>query len=235
MNKSSKRPFIVILTGAGISKESGIPTFRDLGGYWQQYRIEDVASPEAWERNPQLVLDFYNLRRRKLKEVKPNAAHYALAELEKYFDTYVITQNVDDLHERAGSKNVLHLHGELKKVRSEKNPELIYEWEDDLHLGDLAEDGAQLRPHIVWFGEPVPAISQAVDLTSQADIYIIVGTSMQVYPAAGLIFYLKAGVPVYYIDPKPASVFHHPIEIIPRTAVEAVPPLVKKLIEKYAG
>ncbi len=230
------KPVIRILTGAGISKESGIPTFRDSGGYWQQYRIEEVASPEAWRSNPQMVLDFYNLRRRKLKEVRPNAAHQALAELEKYFDTYIITQNVDDLHERAGSQNVLHLHGALKKVRSEKNPSLIYSWEDDLHLGDLAEDGAQLRPHIVWFGEPVPAITEASRLTRQADIYIIVGTSMQVYPAAGLVYELKPGAKVYYIDPHPSGIsLNNPLEIIPETAVKGVPPLVEKLIATYVG
>jgi NAD-dependent deacetylase len=230
-----KKPIIRILTGAGISKESGIPTFRDLGGYWQQYRIEEVASPEAWRRNPQLVLDFYNLRRRKLNEVKPNAAHMALAELEKYFDTFIITQNVDDLHERAGSRNVLHLHGELKKVRSEANPHLIYEWEDDLHLGDTAEDGAQLRPHIVWFGEPVPAITEAANLSAEADIYIIIGTSMQVYPAAGLIHYLKPDTKIIYIDPNPAAIHHsNPVETVPKTAVEGVPETVRNLIEKYA-
>ena len=230
-----KQPLIRVLTGAGISKESGIPTFRDLGGWWQQYRIEEVASPHAWKNNPQLVLDFYNLRRRKLKEAKPNAAHYALADLEKHLPVHIITQNIDDLHERAGSKHVLHLHGELMKVRSEKNPSLVYRWEDDLHLGDLAEDGAQLRPHVVWFGEPVPAIEEAAKLAAEADIFLIIGTSMQVYPAAGLTAYLPPHAKVYYIDPKPAPLYlSQDLEIIPATAVEAVPAIVEKLKQIYA-
>ncbi len=230
-----KLPKIVVLTGAGISKESGIPTFRDMNGLWNQYSIEEVATPQAWAKNPQLVLEFYNMRRRKLKEVEPNAAHLALAKLENHFPVQIITQNVDDLHERAGSCNVLHLHGELKKIRSEKNPGLIYDWEEDLHLGDLAEDGAQLRPHIVWFGEPVPEMDKAMDITQQADIFIIIGTSMQVYPAAGLVHFLKPGVQVYYIDPAPASVrIQNPLEVIRQTAVQGTPPLVEKLIRQYA-
>ncbi len=230
-----KFPVVRVLTGAGISKESGIPTFRELNGWWNQYKIEEVASPQAWKKNPELVLEFYNMRRRMLKEVQPNEAHRALAELEKYFPTYIITQNVDDLHERAGSKNVLHLHGELKKVRSEKNPRLIYEWEDDLHLGDLAEDRAQLRPHIVWFGEPVPAIEEAQELVREADIFLIVGTSMQVYPAAGLIYSLKPQAEIYYIDPHPAPIqTGNKLHVIPEKAAQAVPELVKNLIEKYA-
>ena len=228
-------PVIRILTGAGISKESGIPTFRELNGLWHQYKIEEVASPQAWKKNPQLVLDFYNLRRSMLKNVHPNEAHKALAELEKHFPIYIITQNVDDLHERAGSKNILHLHGELKKVRSEKNPYLIYDWEDDLHLGDLAEDGAQLRPHIVWFGEPVPAFEKAQQLVSEADILLIIGTSMQVYPAAGLIYSLQPQAEIFYIDPNPAP-FHtsNKLHIIPEKATIGVPQIVKNLIEKYA-
>ncbi|NPA42453.1 MAG: NAD-dependent deacylase [Chlorobi bacterium] len=229
------KPHIVVLTGAGISKESGIPTFRDMDGLWQQYRIEEVASPEAWRKNPQLVLDFYNMRRRKLAEVEPNAAHKALARLEQYLPVTVITQNVDDLHERAGSKRVLHLHGELKKVRSEKNPRLVYPWEGDLHLGDLAEDGAQLRPHIVWFGEPVPAIEEAARITRDADIFLIVGTSMQVYPAAGLIHELHPHVPIYYVDPSPAPLaVPNPLHVIPAKATEGVPPLADKWIREYA-
>ncbi len=230
-------PVIRILTGAGISKESGIPTFRDFNGLWNQYKIEEVASPQAWRKNPRLVLDFYNMRRKMLKEVQPNKAHKALAELEKFFpDTWIITQNVDDLHERAGSKNVLHLHGELKKVRSEKNENLVYPWEDDLHLGDLAEDGAQLRPHIVWFGEPVPMISRAADLARQTDIFIIVGTSMQVYPAAGLVYELKPGARIFYVDPHPAPLnLSNPLEVIQAPATEGVLKLVNRLKDEYSG
>ncbi|NPA46937.1 MAG: NAD-dependent deacylase [Chlorobi bacterium] len=230
------KPKIVVLTGAGISKESGIPTFRDLGGWWKQYRIEEVASPEGWRRNPEAVLAFYNLRRRQLKEVEPNEAHYALAELEKHYPVHIITQNVDDLHERAGSRNVLHLHGELRKVRSERNPSLVYPWDGDLHLGDTAEDGAQLRPHIVWFGEPVPAIEEAARSVGDADVMLIVGTSMQVYPAAGLVHYLPPHARVFYVDPHPAPLhIPHPLSIIEATAVEGVPPLVKKWINEGIG
>jgi len=229
------KPHIVVLTGAGISQESGIPTFRDMGGLWHRYRIEDVATPDAWQKNPEAVLEFYNWRRRKLREAKPNAAHYALAHLEKHLPVSVITQNVDDLHERAGSRNVLHLHGELTKVRSEKNPALVYPWEGDLHLGDTAEDGAQLRPHVVWFGEPVPAMEEAARIASNADIFLIVGTSMQVYPAASLVHYLRPGVPVYYVDPSPASLnLSNPLYISAVKATEGVPPLVEKWIEQYA-
>ncbi len=225
---------IVVLTGAGISKESGIPTFRDMDCYWQKYRIEEVASPEAWQKNPQLVLDFYNMRRRKLKEVKPNAAHKALVELEKHFPVRIITQNVDDLHERAGSRHVLHLHGELKKVRSEKNSSLVYPWETDLHLGDTAEDGAQLRPHIVWFGEPVPAYERAVEITRNASLFLIIGTSMQVYPAAGLVRFLKPEVPVWYIDPHPAGLhIPNPLTVIADPATKGTPKAIRTIIERY--
>lgn len=194
---------LVVLSGAGISQESGIKTFRDADGLWNNYRIEEVASPEAWTREPQLVLDFYNMRRRQLYDVEPNSAHYALASLENQFDVQVITQNVDDLHERAGSTRVLHLHGELKKVRSTVDESLVHElggWE--LKLGDLCEKGSQLRPHIVWFGEPVPNIEIAAGLVSGADLFLVVGTSLQVYPAAGLLNYLPSQVPKYLIDPE---------------------------------
>lgn len=194
---------LVVLTGAGISAESGIRTFRDADGLWNNYRIEEVASPVAWERDPQLVLDFYNMRRKQLYEVEPNAAHTALAELEKDFDVRIITQNVDDLHERAGSTNVLHLHGELKKVRSTADEELVYlldGWE--LKLGDRCEKGSQLRPHIVWFGEPVPNIMTAASVVQKADIFLVVGTSLKVYPAAGLLHYVPHSVPKYLIDPE---------------------------------
>lgn len=202
---------LVVLSGAGISAESGIKTFRDSGGLWEDHDIMDVATPQAWTKNMELVLEFYNQRRRQLLEAQPNAAHYLLAELEKYFDVQIITQNVDDLHERAGSTNVLHLHGELKKVRSTSNPDLVLTldgWE--LKKGDLCPQGSQLRPHIVWFGEPVPLISVAARISTTADIYLIVGTSLNVYPAAGLVGYVQRGVPVYLIDPGDLPVGHIP-------------------------
>jgi NAD-dependent deacetylase len=194
---------LVVLTGAGISQESGIKTFRDADGLWNNYRIEEVASPIAWERDPQLVLDFYNMRRKQLYEVDPNEAHFALVGLEKQFTVQIITQNVDDLHERAGSTQVLHLHGELKKAKSTVDPDLVYTlpgWE--LKLGDLCEKGSQLRPHIVWFGEAVPAMMIAVSMVRHADIFLVVGTSLRVYPAAGLLQYVHSGVPAFYIDPE---------------------------------
>ncbi len=225
------KPNIVILTGAGISQESGIPTFRDSNGLWENHDIMEVATLKGWQNNPELVLKFYNMRRKQLKNVQPNDAHKAITRLQKHFPVQVITQNVDDLHERAGNKNILHLHGELYKVRSEKNPDLIYEWHDDLHIGDFAEDGAQLRPHIVWFGEPVPMITKATELTSNADIFIIVGTSMLVYPAAGLVRYLRNDVPVYYIDPKAKEIdIPNPLTVIREKAGTGLPQLVEKLI-----
>jgi len=223
---------IVVLTGAGVSAESGLKTFRDHDGLWHNYRVEDVATPEAWERDMDLVNEFYNERRKNLLGVKPNAAHIALARLEEKYDVQIITQNVDDLHERGGSSNVLHLHGELKKVRSSIDPMLVYElkgWE--LKRGDLCEKGSQLRPHIVWFGEPVPLIVEAAKMVEQADILIIIGTSMQVYPAAGLIHYAFAGAPKYYIDPKATAVPLIPLlETIRKTAGEGVPELANKLM-----
>ena len=197
---------LVILTGAGMSAESGIKTFRDSDGLWENYRIEDVCTPEALERNPELVNHFYNERRKQLYEAQPNAGHKGLAELENYFDVRIITQNIDDLHERAGSKHVLHLHGELKKVRSSKNPDSIYDlkgWE--LKPGTRCEDGSLLRPHVVFFGEAVPNIEPATDLVRQADIFVIIGTSLNVYPAAGLLHYVPRGAEVYLIDPKPVD------------------------------
>ncbi len=193
---------LVVLTGAGISAESGIKTFRDADGLWNNYRIEEVASPGAWARDPQLVLDFYNMRRKQLFEVEPNAAHVALARLEKNFDVEIVTQNVDDLHERAGSTKVLHLHGELKKVRSTIDPSLVQTlggWE--LKLGDLCEKGSQLRPHIVWFGEEVPNIMIAGSIVRKADILVVIGTSLQVYPAAGLLHHAPHNIPKFLIDP----------------------------------
>lgn len=193
---------LVVLTGAGISAESGISTFRDSGGLWEQYKIEDVATPEAWKNNPQLVLEFYNQRRKQLLECQPNEGHFNLVKLEKYFDVHIITQNVDDLHERAGSTKILHLHGELRKAQSTSDPNLIYNidgWE--LKWGDKCEKGSQLRPFIVWFGESVPKIVEAEKITETADIFVVIGTSLQVYPAAGLLQYVKPNVPIYIIDP----------------------------------
>jgi NAD-dependent deacetylase len=224
---------IVVFTGAGMSAESGIRTFRDSDGLWENHRIEDVATPEAWQRNPELVLRFYNERRKQMRETKPNAGHEALVELEKAFDVHVITQNVDDLHERAGSKNVLHLHGELSKLRSTKNPNLIYtpdNWETK--MGDVCEDGSQLRPHIVWFGEQVPMFDTAVRITETADIMIVVGTSLVVYPAAMLIEYVPFGKPVYLVDPKAEPQSRRKIEIIRGTAAQHLPALVQNLIQQ---
>ncbi|NLP58124.1 Sir2 family NAD-dependent protein deacetylase [Lutibacter sp. B1] len=194
---------IVVLSGAGVSAESGIKTFRDADGLWEGHNVMEVASTIGWEQNKKVVLDFYNKRRKQLFTVLPNEAHKALAKLQNNYNVTIITQNVDDLHERAGSKHVLHLHGELLKVRSTKNPNLIYKWEKDLNMGDFCEENSQLRPHIVWFGETVPLFENAIKLTSKADILIIVGTSMQVYPAANLINYTKNNIPIYFIDPKP--------------------------------
>ncbi|WP_417547128.1 SIR2 family NAD-dependent protein deacylase [Marinobacter segnicrescens] len=215
---------VVVLTGAGISAESGLSTFRDAGGLWERHRIEDVATPEAFARNPELVLDFYNQRRRQLADVEPNAAHRALAELEQTHRVTVITQNVDDLHERAGSTNVVHLHGELTKVRSSENPHLVYErGYDEIHLGDTCEQGTQLRPHVVWFGEAVPMIEKAAEIVPLADHLLIVGTSLQVYPAAGLVELVDFDVPVTVIDPGEvpamtrAQVFREPASVgVPR-------------------
>lgn len=193
---------LVILSGAGMSQESGLKTFRDMDGLWENYNVEDVASIDGWYKNPDLVMDFYNQRRKQLFEVQPNAGHYGIAELEKWFDVTVITQNVDDLHERAGSSKILHLHGELRKVRSSVDSDLIYTldgWE--LKMGDKCEKGSQLRPHIVWFGESVPAFYDAIPIVENADIIVVIGTSLAVYPAAGLVHYAKSGTPVFVVDP----------------------------------
>ena len=206
---------LVVLTGAGVSAESGITTFRDSNGLWENYKVEDVATIEGWHKNPQLVLDFYNARRAQLADVKPNAAHYAIAELEKEYDVTVITQNVDNLHERAGCTRIIHLHGELTKVRPENTYNEMDGFSeasvfdigtDAIQIGDMAPNGAQLRPHIVWFGEAVPKIDQALDYVESADVMLIVGTSLQVYPAAGLYAFAKADTPIYIIDPKDVSV-----------------------------
>lgn len=223
---------LVVLSGAGMSAESGVKTFRDNDGLWENHRVEEVATFEAWKRNPELVLEFYNQRRKQLFEVDPNAGHLALVKLEEKFDVQIITQNVDDLHERAGSSNVLHLHGELKKVRSTLDPDLVYtldSWE--LKLGDKCEKGSQLRPHIVWFGEAVEMIVPAFELVSQADVVFVIGTSMLVYPAAGLLNYVREEVPKYYIDPKAFQVpgiFN--LQVIKEKAGIGVPALVNKLV-----
>ncbi|MCT4698939.1 SIR2 family NAD-dependent protein deacylase [Tenacibaculum haliotis] len=194
---------IVILTGAGISAESGIKTFRDADGLWEGHDIYEVATPEGFYKNPELVFDFYNQRRRQLLAVSPNKAHYNLVKLEENYHVDIITQNVDDLHERAKSTNVLHLHGELLKARSTANINLVYSCKKDIILGDLCEEKSQLRPHIVWFGEDVPMLDKAIEITAKADVLVIIGTSMQVYPAASLIDYISNKTPIYFIDPKP--------------------------------
>ncbi len=224
---------LVVLSGAGMSAESGIRTFRDAGGLWEGHDVMEVASPQGWEKNPALVLDFYNMRRRQLLEVEPNEGHRGLVALEQHFRVSVITQNVDDLHERAGSTSVLHLHGELFKVRSTCDENDVRDWKKDLLLGDTDENGCQLRPHIVWFGEPVPMMSRAVRIAAQADIFVIIGTSMQVYPAAGLVHYLRPGTPVYYIDPEPAVVAHTipDLTIIRKGASDGVRELLRMLAE----
>jgi NAD-dependent deacetylase len=223
---------IVVLTGAGVSAESGLKTFRDHDGLWHNYRVEDVATPDAWERDMDMVLRFYNERRKGLLEAIPNAAHIALARLEEKYDVQIITQNIDDLHERGGSTKVLHLHGELRKARSTVDPGLVYDidgWQ--LNRGDLCEKGSQLRPHVVWFGEQVPLIPLAARMCEDSDICIIIGTSLQVYPAAGLLHYVFQGAPKFLVDPKAETVpFVYNLEIIRKTAGEGVPPLVDKLL-----
>ncbi len=215
---------IVVLTGAGMSAESGISTFRDSNGLWENHDIMDVASPEGWWKNPALVLDFYNKRRAQLKQVKPNRGHEILADMEKDFDVQIITQNVDNLHERAGSSKILHLHGELVKVRGEFSENESIFWENDVHIGDVNENAEQLRPDIVWFGEAVPAIDDAIPMMEEADIVIIIGTSLQVYPAAGLMHYAKNYAPVYYIDPNPAKIYDldNPLEVLKMSASEGL-------------
>jgi NAD-dependent deacetylase len=222
---------LVVLTGAGISAESGIKTFRDSDGLWEGHNVMDVATPEGWHKNPALVLDFYNQRRQQLKEVQPNKGHQILAELEKNFDVYIITQNVDDLHERAGSTKVTHLHGELLKVRSTKDENYILDWQDDLNFGDVDHQGNQLRPHIVWFGEQVPALEAAIAITEQADYFAVIGTSLQVYPAAGLIDFTKRETPIYYIDPKPIKIpnLKNQLVVIQNIASEGMLILKEKL------
>lgn len=225
---------IVVLTGAGISAESGLKTFRDADGLWEGHDVMEVATPEGFRNNPELVLEFYNQRRRQLLTVHPNDAHKALVALEKEYNVHIITQNVDDLHERAGSSNVIHLHGELLKAKSIDNTENIFEWQKDILLGDTCINGFQIRPHIVWFGEAVPLLEDAISITEKADILIIIGTSMQVYPAASLIDFVDAKTPIYFIDPKPAikNSEKNNITVIAENAVDGVPILVASLIDK---
>lgn len=227
---------IVVLSGAGISAESGISTFRDADGLWRNHRIEEVASPIAWRNDIDLVLEFYNIRRKQLFEVEPNAGHKALVNLEKHFEVEIVTQNVDDLHERAGSTKVLHLHGELKKARSTVDESLVYElkhWE--LKKGDLCEKGSQLRPHIVWFGEAVPNISRGASIVRQADILIVVGTSLVVYPAASLIDYAPENTPVFYIDPNAEhQAYRSNLTTIAEKAGIGLPKLAEQLIRDYS-
>ena len=223
---------LVVFTGAGVSADSGVSTFRDSDGLWEKYKIEDVCTPQAWENNTATVIDFYNQRRKQLDEVSPNAGHFAIADLERYFKVQVITQNVDDLHERAGSSNVLHLHGELRKVRSCINPDLIQTldgWE--LKIGDKATDGTQLRPHIVFFGEAVPMYEKALEIVKDADIFIIVGTSLNVYPAAGLLNYVPENCDIYVVDPGDVKAWRNVKEYIRKRSAEGVPILARKLIE----
>ncbi len=219
-----------MLTGAGVSAESGLKTFRDSDGLWEGYDIEEVATPRAWRKNPQQVLDFYNYRRKNVLEAQPNAAHYGLAELEKEFDVTVITQNIDDLHERAGSTKVIHLHGEIFKMRSERNEELVYEIRGEISMGDVAEDGGQLRPHIVWFEEPVPKIEEAIPVVRMAEIFVVAGTSLVVYPAAGLVNYAPWEIPKFIIDKRiPYTSDLYNLTAIEKPATEGVNELLKML------
>jgi len=235
--KAGMRPHLVVLTGAGISAESGLKTFRDSDGLWMGYDVYEVASPAGWKKNPTLVLDFYNNRRRDVAAAQPNAAHIGLAELQDHFDVTIVTQNIDDLHERAGSKNVIHLHGEIFKMRSERlesncDESKIHEIRGDINWGDKADDGFQLRPHIVWFDEQVPKIIEAKRIMTKADIFILVGSSLQIYPASGLINYVAPHVPKYIIDKKIPSVISHPnLFLIEKPATEGVEDLYNFLIK----
>lgn len=236
LNVTKMKKHIVVLTGAGMSAESGIATFRDSGGLWDQYKVEDVATPEGFSRNPALVLEFYNKRRKENLKAKPNLGHIGLANLEKDFDITIITQNVDNLHEKAGSSNVIHLHGELMKVQSTRNPELVYELSAEnieINIGDTCDLGSQLRPFIVWFGEAVPMINEAVNIVKQADICVVIGTSLNVYPAAGLLGYVSSDIPVYLIDPKEVNTHRTGVNFIKKGASEGVKELSDILRDKY--
>jgi len=221
---------LVILSGAGMSQESGLKTFRDMGGLWEQYDVTEVASPEAWANNPELVMRFYNERRKQLFNVKPNAGHFGIVKLEEWFNVNIVTQNVDDLHEIAGSTNVLHLHGELRKVRSTIDSNLVYtmkEWE--LKFGDYCELGSQLRPHIVWFGEAVPAMQEAIPIIQKADILVVIGTSLAVYPAAGLVNYSPPEIPIFVVDPNRPAVYQKNVTYIEKKAGDGIKELKLKL------
>ncbi|WP_297089027.1 NAD-dependent deacylase [uncultured Draconibacterium sp.] len=221
---------LVVLSGAGMSQESGLKTFRDMGGLWENYDVTEVATPEAWHKDPSLVLRFYNERRKQLFAAEPNGGHFGIAELEKWFDVHVVTQNVDNLHERAGSTKVLHLHGELMKARSTVDPFLVYELDHwALDPGDLCEKGSQLRPHIVWFGEGVPEIPRAIKVVQQADILVVIGTSLAVYPAASLVNYVKRNTPVFVIDPNRPEVYNENVSYIEKKAELGVRILKEKL------
>lgn len=227
------KPTLIVFTGAGISAESGIQTFRDSGGLWEEYNINDVATPQAWEKDQKLVLDFYNKRRRQVIQAQPNKAHYALVDLEKKYDVHIITQNIDDLHERAGSKKVLHLHGEIIKSRSSVDFSLVYNINgDEIKFGEKCELGSQLRPHIVWFGETVPQMEAAYSVSEKADIFMVVGTSMAVYPAAGLIDYAPLHIPKYLIDPSDVKISGiNNLTIIKEKASIGLPMLTEKLLK----
>lgn len=226
---------LVVLTGSGISAESGIRTFREMGGLWEEYDVHEVASPQGWAQNMDLVLRFYNERRKQLQDAEPNQGHYSLAELEEFFDVEIITQNVDNLHEQAGSTKVLHLHGELTKVQSTGDPALVYEldgWE--LKQGDTCEKGHQLRPHIVWFGEPVPLMEEAVRITTMADAFAVIGTSLAVYPAAGLVDDVPRDAPIYLVDPNEIPIpRHREVEVIMEKASIGVAMLKDKLLDRF--
>lgn len=222
---------LVVLTGAGISAESGIATFRDANGLWEGHDVMEVASPQGWNRNPALVLDFYNKRRAQLNEVTPNPAHYALAALEEHFNVTIITQNVDDLHERAGSSNIIHLHGELRKMRSSLD-DVVAPCTGDIKLGDTCNRGGQYRPHIVWFGEEVPAMDEAITITAQANYLLIVGTSLQVYPAAGLKDFVASHVPIYFVDPNPSLKSHGKLTVFAENASTGVAKVAKLIVER---
>ncbi|MBK7964502.1 MAG: NAD-dependent deacylase [Bacteroidetes bacterium] len=226
---------IVVFTGAGISAESGIKTFRDSDGLWENYAVEDVATPQAWYKNPEMVLEFYNQRRKQIIQATPNAAHKALVELEKEFDVTIITQNIDDLHERAGSSHIVHLHGEIMKSRSTINASLIYALQSDcILIGDKCEKGSQLRPHIVWFGEAVPMMEEAISITQGADIFIIIGTSLAVYPAASLIQFTKANATTILVDPNAdAQQLPDYFTVVAQNATEGVPLIVNKILKAY--
>ncbi|WP_026934591.1 SIR2 family NAD-dependent protein deacylase [Christiangramia echinicola] len=223
---------IVVLTGAGISAESGIKTFRDADGLWEGHDVMEVASPIGWQNNMEMVLDFYNQRRRQLLKVQPNEAHHALVRLQDKFDVEIITQNIDDLHERAGSSKVTHLHGELLKARSTFDDDLVMDWKKDISVGDFCEHNHQLRPHVVWFGEAVPMFQKSAEIASTADIIIVIGTSMQVYPAASLVDFAPRHAPIYFIDPNPNIQESSRLKIINDKAVIGVPKLVETLLQK---